>query len=464
MMVPTIMAILDRTISKRQDMSKIIRNLHYTDEQIYGSDRKRTLKNWSNYRTSSGTWSPSDLQVRVATRGDDFRGFSLSHVIDGAPLNMFIGDSASLGNRPWWGFRRSEDVNSNIVLFLVHGDGRNQSVDNKNKTITYKDCLVDSDLTLYAYPHKIEKWIKFKTEQAGEGGTGDRFTLGVLVPDGWTMEISRHASYILIKDAQKKVRFKSKNLDAIDSNNNHLSCKFVNMGIDSVNGNAYYKLMVQCDAVNAVYPILIDPTATLSGTSAIEDTFLNSSGVTTNWGNFSGVYYGNGGSYVPIWRIDKTQIPSGTISALRLNAYSSATAASALSSYFIADANTWVEGTASGSAQVGSCCWDYAIYSTQAWAGSAGCATSGTDYDADASPPTTTPSAGWNIIDLVASWATAWRDSTRANNGFIMHNATNTGYFYSTENASNQPYFEIDYSAPPSVVTNPLVLFRVGGL
>jgi hypothetical protein len=83
----------------------------------------------------------------------------------------------------------------------------------------------------------------------------------------------------------------------------------------------------------------------------------------------------------------------------------------------------------------------------QPWAGAAGCLTSGTDFVADASPPShTTTASVQNIWALRASWLSDWRDAVRVNNGFIV-STTAAGFnsWNSTEASGNQPSVEIDY-------------------
>ncbi|KKM70473.1 hypothetical protein LCGC14_1440390 [marine sediment metagenome] len=130
--------------------------------------------------------------------------------------------------------------------------------------------------------------------------------------------------------------------------------------------------------------------------------------------------------------------------------------------YFIADANDWVEGTTTAGNQNGSSCWYQAKLNVQDWAGSQGCGTSGTDYDANVSPPTMACGPnGWHTFTLDPAWPPLWRDGIRATNGMLMRQVggTSNTWIYSTENASLNPYFEVDWE-PASTTQS---FFFMGG-
>jgi hypothetical protein len=205
------------------------------------------------------------------------------------------------------------------------------------------------------------------------------------------------------------------------------------------------------DLEDAVYPVIVDPTVEIVGTTDIEDTSLVATGV-GNYGGAVDLYLmAVGATYRSLIRISASSIPDGIITGFRLKVFSGA--GFETHAFFIADANDWVEGTNTGGQQEGSCCWDHCKFHQvdpdQDWAGSAGCNTSGTDYDADASPPSCTLAAGWNTFTLNPEWPPLWRDAVRAPNGMIFIPQTG-GYFgwNSTENGSDPLYFEIDYTPP----------------
>jgi hypothetical protein len=230
-------------------------------------------------------------------------------------------------------------------------------------------------------------------------------------------------------------------------------------------GKTYPTVWVELSAqdhAEADLPIVIDPTATVSGASSIEDAMLNGGDATVKTRNYGSSNYfslqGTGASAYGgrqfLSRISTVSIPSGAISAMRFYAYCSGSNVTRdVHAYRCTDGKAWVEGTADGSTQSGSCCFNYAVDNTLSW-GTAGCLLSGTDYIADASPPSMTITSptdtnSWKTIALLPSWATAWRDAIAVNNGFVLlaYASGSASNFKSSEAASDQPYFEIDYSA-----------------
>jgi hypothetical protein len=122
----------------------------------------------------------------------------------------------------------------------------------------------------------------------------------------------------------------------------------------------------------------------------------------------------------------------------------------------------WVEGTADGSVQTGSVCWDYARYTSLPW-NSGGCSVAsdvtGEDGTADrrATPESTTPitSTGqyfsWDLTTAVQNWYSgAWSEY-----GVVLINddADTTPQcrkvFNSSDNSTNgtRPYLEVTYEA-----------------
>jgi hypothetical protein len=223
-------------------------------------------------------------------------------------------------------------------------------------------------------------------------------------------------------------------------------------------------------------------TSTISGASEIEDAFLyaHPAGKGLNYGAHLAPIVGRGpfsagGDQVgrTAVRVDETAIPAGTINTVTFYIYQAASSYSQNAQtgdcHAIKSGNDWVEGTSNGSAESGACCWDYAKISSQDWLGSTapttwpngGCGSSGTDFDASGicalSWPAKTGGADallTHTFSSVTEW-TEWRDGDRDNEGFLMR-TPNEAYpaaqnswlqFRSTEAASNNPYFEVDYTS-----------------
>lgn len=215
------------------------------------------------------------------------------------------------------------------------------------------------------------------------------------------------------------------------------------------------------DLAGATYPVDVDPNPTvqITGTTDIEDNYLASNTLAnSNYGNATTLFMRPPGATTeqrPLIRILAGNIPAGTIAAFKLFTYSPYNTAGTIYAYFVADANDWVEGTATGAVQSGSSCWNQCKKDAQNWAGhpTLGCYVSGTDYDADASPPSMTFDATynkWRQFDLKPEWPPLWRDAARATNGLIF-SLPGAGQQYrmqSSEHGTYPLYFEIDYSAP----------------
>ena len=189
-------------------------------------------------------------------------------------------------------------------------------------------------------------------------------------------------------------------------------------------------------------------TTTISGTTDVEDTWVASTNGNSNYG---GSINRVTTSVAPILnRISQASIPSGTIASASMFLYAVAFGLSgALKTQAIKDANTWVEGTANGPAQTGSCCWNYLAYSATTptnWAGSAGCATLGTDIDSSEESTTGTISGvGWIEVVITSTLVSDWKSGARVPNGVRSVGVGGISVtINSTEAASNQPYWEVD--------------------
>jgi hypothetical protein len=158
-----------------------------------------------------------------------------------------------------------------------------------------------------------------------------------------------------------------------------------------------------------------------------------------------------------VFRIRTGAIPSGQIDEVRINVTETAASNGAGSGKFftIKDGNdVWVEGTASGTNETGSSCWDTQLLSVgPVWNGGAGigCGTAGTDYDTtDIGTFSWLDAAGLRTYTLTnVQPFTDWRSGARLNGGILWRaddEASDQKFanYNSTENAANQPTVEID--------------------
>jgi len=66
--------------------------------------------------------------------------------------------------------------------------------------------------------------------------------------------------------------------------------------------------------------------------------------------------------------------------------------------------------------------------------------------------------AGWYVFDI-ADLVQEWIDETYDNYGVVFYGTSGSGFFirfYSRENASSQPYLEIDYDEPVGIESESL--------
>jgi hypothetical protein len=179
----------------------------------------------------------------------------------------------------------------------------------------------------------------------------------------------------------------------------------------------------------------------------IDDTIIISVAADKNYGIYDYLHMANS-AYVALVRCATSSIPAGKIVAARYcwPGAGVVVAGTSLGLYRVVPAAAWVEGSAYGAIQAGSCCWNYCQYTALAWA--AGHWTTADRVD-DPSPPIITAVAATpgNVV-LPTAWFEGWRGSTFANNGFsVVGNVSGPVFFqFDGGYALNLcPYFEIDY-------------------
>lgn len=179
----------------------------------------------------------------------------------------------------------------------------------------------------------------------------------------------------------------------------------------------------------AHYPIYIDPTLTTPQDSTVADTMMDANNATTTYETSVDLWAGAATSFLAksVIEWDLSSIGSGAI-------YTSITASlwTGAADYFdpspqtfnlrrVLDANaSWTEAGA---------CWSYRVGST-AWAGSAGCSTSGTDYSATSMGTTTVASEeAANTRHDITLDATEFEAMRASNNGLVIFPASSVSYW-----------------------------------
>jgi hypothetical protein len=362
-----------------------------------------------------------------------------------------------------WGVRCSDAPGSwlNWKALNVNNGNQEPVVSTLNKTLTWTDLWTDADLRLDCRPNGVGKTIIVKTSSAP---LVYRFALRI--PDSHSVTLSNGSLHI--RDGQGNIKIKTSPVWAEDAAENPIRCTFSAGASITINGRTIptYRIVLNADDMStAVYPVRVDPTTIVEGTTNVFDANLRSGLPSYNYGgNITaiGIYSASSTRRNGVVRCDATQVPASgnTINAVRLIVKDAlATTSSSLVAYKILSANDWVEGSGTGTgSESGACCWDYRQYTSASWAGSAGCMTASTDYDSSGVTFTITSGAA-TTITLTTSWGTDWQTSSNCR-GVVLQN-TNAGAnapgIHCSESgntalgsdAANHtvPFFEFDYTA-----------------
>ena len=425
---------------------------HFTDFPIVGNRIRRRISNWLNYQEPNRDWKESTPIIEQAVSiPDNWEGaFDFQYQSLKGPIQAFVGDSTDVLNTALVGVRCANKPECWINYKAL---GVNNSVGMKifpvQRAVRWPDLWTNTDLAYQVGRHKLDKQIKLK-----DPGHPVSFRFAFRIPAGMSYEIVNNQ--LLLRDEFGEVVLRSFSPWGEDSSttaptdNGKQAINVTMVESDPVvyQGKTFPTLLITPDLADlsgATYPVIIDPTTQITGTTDIEDNSMNSASPGNNRGSKTDIW--TIANRRPLCRIATIgSIPEGTITALRLHLYSAGSLAT-LEAFAVKDGNDWVEGTAFGAVQAGSSCWSHAKYDTQSWLGSAGCNTSGTDYDADGSPPSITlVDAQFNAWTLKAAWATAWRDATREPNGIVInYNPIEWGNYWASEHGTYPCYWEVDY-------------------
>ena len=277
---------------------------------------------------------------------------------------------------------------------------------------------------------------------------------GVSFKDGWLSDFELG-------------EFKFPPPSAHDAEGNVADCKRF---ARTISGVQYIYTGVSAEWMNkAVYPVVIDPDFSIGDTN-YGDTVLCGGHTTRQTYNYGAIALSEAYAATSdrvLLRFDLTSVASGstcTVSTLKLYhaRKSEDSRLATYTAYSIAAANTdWIEGTQSDAlAASGSPCWnarkaDGSGGVTDAWAGSAGLSTSGTDYEETALG--SVQSAGnadlgtENFIDLTTTRVGGWFGSPNTNYGILIIQsgyAANQGFGLSENTTSGyRPVLSVTYSS-----------------
>ena len=432
---------------------------HFIDSQLDGKLLQRKIGKFLHYQTPSGIWGSIDIGLQdanipdVPSRFDILKPGFNNIRLEAAPyccetnmLRSYLGNTDNKENYSVvMTFSLSNDPNI-WVRFI--GLGTEGSIIKHSNSGRWENAWKDTDIELDINRGEIKETITIKSKQAPK-----KFTFAVEHSTGLTMAVKDNV--VIFYDSTGKDIFKTSPPWGIDNATKNIRVTLVQGDPVDLNNIRRSTIVITPDFIdmeNAEYPVKIDPTTTISGTAGMDDDGMLSWAATCNSGVALSISIGQSGMYKAMTKVDKTLLPAGTIVGFYLNVYHSHQQYGNATNYFyrIKAANNWIEGTGAGYpivALAGEPCYSWCKYNTQAWAGSAGCSTSGTDYDADANPPGVfVESPGWYMAPLKTVWATDWRDDIATNNGILVTNNTGYGFYYHTSNHATTPsYFTVDY-------------------
>lgn len=437
------------------------RGQHFLDTPLGDGQRRRSLRNWCNYQSPAGMWLPTDQAIEDAPgTPNDWEGpdFHFTKNIARGPLQLYFGDTADPDNTTMIGARLSHAPGKWLQVQAQNvTPGVPMQVVAVEKQVRWVDLWPKSTLVYQATPNGFRKYIHLRE------GHPTSFTLAVRVPAGASIVPAGGGAKIL--DAQGQVHLRIPAPWGMDSSQGdprngmgqpvrvafEWGAAFTEPSGDQV--QVFRFVPNQDDLASAVYPVLLDPTVVISGTTDIEDNHLVLPFPTENCGGYAFAILRGGEFRKEIIRLQPSSIPAGDITGFRLFLFGAlVTAPNNCTAYFVADANDWVEGTSTFADEPGACCWNQPKYLEQDWAGHPilGCGKSGVDFDADPTPPAINMQTGvWNAWTLKSEWPPLWRDAIRAPNGIICKESLVIGdpnvVTYATENVTGPLYFEIDY-------------------
>jgi hypothetical protein len=447
------------------------RGQHWLREKIGGRSYRQTISNHEHYREpGSDIWRPKIPGLRSA---DAPSGYSAGQTH--APLSVFARDPLDTTKRALFKIALTDEPSVSLSKCAYDCNPSDTVIADGAGDVRWSEIKDGIEWQQVTSSDSVKEYVRgsAKAMRAAADPTGVILLFTVRVGEGCTLE-KRGGGFVLRRKRDGSVACRLRAPVAWDRNGDSVIPN-IRAWMDIVgmaDGHPLLALGLHPDDLQiATGAVVIDPLATI-GSSAIEDAFL--SGTTANRGrNYggsdvwaSGQWTGTAYSHA-VMRLDEAQIPGGTIDAFRLLIYhydrlTFTDLGGDLDFFVVKDANAWVEGSTDNGVEVGACSWDHAVTSTLEWAGgtgaSGGCSVSGTDYDADATPPTVAyagaPASDTLLtITLKTAWATAWRDATRVNNGIValsqQEGTPKTACFcrsteYTTE--ANRPKFEIEYT------------------
>lgn len=423
---------------------------HLSDFRTAPGKLTRRIGHWINYRTPYGGWGGAAPNLLATPpRPENWDGeFDLDRYSQRGALQIGVGDTSDPDNRAMFGLRRADQPDAWINLKAYDGvQAVSPSWDPGGLISTFTGLWPNADVSFTANRHRIEKIIEM--------------AVGAPLVYRWTLREAPGVTHewlpngdLLFRNAAGDPVFMLPAPWATDANGDSVPVTLTEEAPVVIGGHSYAVLKLTVDDTGAVYPIRVDPTAMIFGTTDIQDTSIIT-GDHGNYGGHSNLFHWVG-QRVSLIRLAAAAIPTdGVITGFRLNWYHlKSWTTGQIFAHIITDANDWVEGSSVGGIQSGKADWFDTKHGTTTWAGSAGCGTSGVDFDTDATPPTLALNGiGAHVFTLKPEWPIAWRgvSPSRVANGIRFSTDRTDVDFGSTESVGPgiQPIFEVDYVVIP---------------
>ncbi len=377
--------------------------------------------------------------------------WDFSHAQLEAPLQVYVRDSKDASNRAMLGINPAKRPDVWATWKAMEANPVEPVFSQSGNRVAFDGLWDGCSWTLDIAPHSLKDTITIKDKAIAPKD----FRWTIKLSPGATLDARADGIHLLDSDgvSQGQITYPV----AWDGNGSDMDHNIrVAMSFGEPIG-PFLQMILTPNAVDvaaSVGDVVIDPTTVIQGAPDIEDALIFSSVSDANWGGRPDIIVSN--TIHALSRVAASALPAGTIDDFRhVIRVGGIASINPLELFFIKDANDWVEGTNNGTTQVGSCSWNHAKNATQSWAGSAGCSTSGTDFEASGSPPSEIlPANSFVTFTLPTVWASDWRDAVKAANGHVgfMVDASNNKTWFSTEQAgpSIRPAYEVDFTTGPA--------------
>jgi len=446
------------------------RGQHFFDTRKAGGIVTRTLRNWCSFRRPGRPWEPTSPRV-VTPAGvpDDWTGrFPFRRQSLYAPLQTFFGDDSDPDNDAMVGCRLADSPDVWIDVKALDALP-SRLVELPDNTVKWPGVWRKTTLFKQAAPSKLAGTLRLE-----ERDHPDVVRYTVRMADGMRIEIKNNRAHILDAEGVERLHmpapmgWDSSTVNPESPDGRRPIRVTMREGERRSIGGRWYQVIEiepdRDDLEHATYPVSIggNDTVQITGTTDIEDTYLSELLPSANYGLATTLYMRPPGiEQRPLIRISVGSIPAGTITGFRLFSWPVYCTTSTFYAYIVAGANTWSEAIAS---------WNQCRNGFLDWAGHPvlGCHVSGTDFDADGSPPSLSFGPGynqWYQFDLKPEWPPLWRDTVRAPNGMVLSlpHASQQYRLQSSEESVHPLYFEIDYEEAAVGIAQRFFMMGGGG-